>query len=97
MAIQTLPNGACSQGKEKEKLISLYEEVKNLKLMDIATDIEKKTSWGQHVFTGVLKDEYRDIDLIKLAIICDCGYWFFGGESCIDRETGKIKVTIWFD
>lgn len=97
MAIQTLPNGACSEAKEREDLIKKYEEVKHLKLKDIATDVEREISWGQHVITGVLKEGYRDIDLIKLAIICDSGYWFFGRKSEVERETGEFEVTIWTD
>lgn len=97
MSIQILPNGACSKGNEREDLIKKYEEVKHLKLNGIATDVKREISWGQHVITGVLKEGYRDIDLIKLAIICDSGYWFFGGKSEVERETGKFKVTIWTD
>lgn len=92
-----LPNGACAEGAEHKKLKQIYKEVKEIKLDDIATNIEKKPGYAQCVYTGVLKPEHRDIDLLKLAIICDDGYWFFGGKSYVEEKTGKFEVTIWTD
>lgn len=97
MEIKKLPCGAWAKDSEEKELDKIFQEVKGMSLKDMATNTEYETSYARAIYTGVLKPEYRNIDLLKLAIICDNGYWFFGGKVGLERETGKFEVNIWTD
>lgn len=97
MAFIKLPCGALTNGEEKEKLHKIYNEVKNLSIYEISENVGVEHKYGRNIYRGILKKEYRDTDVLDLAIICDSGYRFFGGSSALDEESGKFEVEIEFD
>lgn len=83
----------------KKKCKNFLKEIKknNLDIDKICSNKFRDNGYAQYTVTGTLLPEYGNIDELKLAILVDDGYSFFGGESAINRETGYFKVTIYVD
>lgn len=83
----------------KEKCENFLKEIKkdNLDIDKICSNKFRDNGYAQYTVTGTLLPEYEDIDELKLAILVDDRYSFFGGNSTIDRNTKKFKVVIYVD
>lgn len=47
------------------------------------------------LYIGTLKNKFKELDEVELAIILHCGFAFFGGHSNIDPKTNKFEVELW--
>lgn len=83
----------------KKKCENFLKEIKeeNLDIDKICSNKFRDNGYTQYTVTGTLLPEYVAIDELKLAILVDAGYSFFGGNSTIDRNTQKFRVVIYVD
>jgi hypothetical protein len=80
----------------KEALMKRFgvDDIRELRLSDLCEDWACHHGYGTNTYTGILK-EGVSVSELELAMICDHGYSFFGGNSTISGR--NFKVEIWFD
>lgn len=78
--------------KKRKTLEKKHEKVKDMKLSDVCDNFKSSSSIGVFYYIGTLKEKYRDIDYIELALIAFECPRMNGGTVKIDRDSGEFEI-----
>lgn len=78
--------------KKRKILDKKFEKIKYIKLSNICDKLKTSSSAGIFYYQGILKENYRDIDYIELALIAFECTRMNGGTVKIDRDSGEFEI-----
>lgn len=77
---------------QRKILEKKYKKVKDTKLSDICDNLSNSVGIGVFYYKGTLKEKYKNIDHIELALIAFECTRMNGGTVKIDRNTGEFEI-----